>query len=530
MVSIAQRLRPASPPGAPPSAGATSCCATCASRAPHRAPSTGRRSSRRCRRKTTSSPPPRGRRSTPYFTTWIAQQVVDRFGAGEAFGGGLQIRTTLDPTSSRRPEQAISQRLTGVGPVGVAGRDRQPHRRGARDGRRHATTAATRSTSPPRASASPARRSSRSCSRRRSRRASRPTRCGRRRKRDFTVPGTHGHEHFVVNNYEDSYAGSPRSPRRPPTPTTPCSPQVGIKVGTRRIARLARPHGHPHAGLAQLRDHARRPQAAASPRWTWRTPTRRFAHHGERVTGSLGAPGRRPRRHPRGRRPRRRRKVHERRSEHQAGAARDIADETTPSLMSRSCATAPGARRAIPGVRRGQDRHDRELRRRLVRGLQRPLHGRRLGRLPGPPEADADRVRGSRSRAAPTRPLIWHDFMIAALNIDKARAAERAAKEGRDTLDDHRRPTVRCALPGRSSARPRPAPAPNGGQAGPTDATDRKQDEDQDDARDTGSDGAAHAERRRTAQPLPRAQRARAAARRPPARRAGGHGAPAPGG
>ena len=40
--------------------------------------------------------PPAENSAAPYFTSWLRQQLVDRYGAGEAFGGGLQIRSTLD--------------------------------------------------------------------------------------------------------------------------------------------------------------------------------------------------------------------------------------------------------------------------------------------------------------------------------------------------------------------------------------------------------------------------------------------------
>ncbi len=40
--------------------------------------------------------PPAENSAAPYFTSWLRQQLVDRYGAGEAFGGGLQIKSTLD--------------------------------------------------------------------------------------------------------------------------------------------------------------------------------------------------------------------------------------------------------------------------------------------------------------------------------------------------------------------------------------------------------------------------------------------------
>ena len=64
-------------------------------------------------------------------------------------------------------------------------------------------------------------------------------------------------------------------------------------------------------------------------------------------------------------------------------------------------------RQERPGRRRlhlGQDRHDRQQRRRLVRRRQRGHHRRRLGRLPRRRDADADRVRRpARSTAARSR-------------------------------------------------------------------------------------------------------------------------------
>src|SRR4051795_9753183 len=52
----------------------------------------------------------------PYFSTWVTQQLVDKYGAGQVFGGGLQITTTLDMPFQRAAEQAIHGRLNMVGP------------------------------------------------------------------------------------------------------------------------------------------------------------------------------------------------------------------------------------------------------------------------------------------------------------------------------------------------------------------------------------------------------------------------------
>ena len=52
----------------------------------------------------------------PYFTTWVTQQAVDRFGADRVFGGGMEIKTTLDPELQAAGEAAVAQ-ISGVGPA-----------------------------------------------------------------------------------------------------------------------------------------------------------------------------------------------------------------------------------------------------------------------------------------------------------------------------------------------------------------------------------------------------------------------------
>jgi penicillin-binding protein 1A len=64
--------------------------------------------------------PPEEDSVSPYFTTWLRQQVVDRYGAGEAFGGGLQIQSSIDLEFQQAVESTISSRLSGIGPTGSA--------------------------------------------------------------------------------------------------------------------------------------------------------------------------------------------------------------------------------------------------------------------------------------------------------------------------------------------------------------------------------------------------------------------------
>jgi penicillin-binding protein 1A len=62
--------------------------------------------------------PPAENSEAPYFTSWLRQQLVDRYGAGEAFGGGLQIKSTLDLELQRQAESIVSSTLGGLGPTG----------------------------------------------------------------------------------------------------------------------------------------------------------------------------------------------------------------------------------------------------------------------------------------------------------------------------------------------------------------------------------------------------------------------------
>ncbi len=64
--------------------------------------------------------PPAENSAAPYFTTWLRQQLVDRYGAGEAFGGGLQIKSSLDLDLQNRVQTIIQSTLAGIPPTGSA--------------------------------------------------------------------------------------------------------------------------------------------------------------------------------------------------------------------------------------------------------------------------------------------------------------------------------------------------------------------------------------------------------------------------
>ena len=54
--------------------------------------------------------------AAPYFSTFVRQQLVDRYGAGTAFGGGLKVHTTLDLDMQAAAQNAIEGTLPYGGP------------------------------------------------------------------------------------------------------------------------------------------------------------------------------------------------------------------------------------------------------------------------------------------------------------------------------------------------------------------------------------------------------------------------------
>jgi penicillin-binding protein 1A len=59
--------------------------------------------------------PPSDTSNAPYFTSWLRQQLVDRYGAGEAFGGGLTVKSTLDLDLQDQVNEIAANRAGAVG-------------------------------------------------------------------------------------------------------------------------------------------------------------------------------------------------------------------------------------------------------------------------------------------------------------------------------------------------------------------------------------------------------------------------------
>jgi penicillin-binding protein 1A len=53
----------------------------------------------------------------PYFTSWLRQQIVDLYGPGRAFGGGLTVHTSLDMQMQDTAQEIADSTLSGIAPT-----------------------------------------------------------------------------------------------------------------------------------------------------------------------------------------------------------------------------------------------------------------------------------------------------------------------------------------------------------------------------------------------------------------------------
>ncbi len=181
--------------------------------------------------------PPQPHSNQPYFTTWLTQQLVDRYGPGAVFGGGLDVTTTLDPDLQAAAEQAISGRLGAIGPAAslVAIENKTGEVKamvGGPDYQERPFNLATNGHRQPGSSFKPfilIRALADGMS---------PDATFTSQPKEFPVPGSKT-EKFVVNNYDDSYSGVASLWSATSNSDNSVYAELGLKVGTKRVARLA---------------------------------------------------------------------------------------------------------------------------------------------------------------------------------------------------------------------------------------------------------------------------------------------------
>ena len=243
-------------------------------------------------------PPPPSRIATPeedseapYFTSWLRQQLVDKYGAGEAFGGGLDVISTLDLSLQQEAEQIAYSRTAGVGlssavvvldnetggvraMVGGSDYQEQPFNLATQGQRQPGSafkpftlvTALEQGISPDTVYSS------------------------QPKELPFRAPGIKAPQVFKVHNYEDSYLGSASIATATTYSDNSVYAELGLQVGPENIAKTAHAMGietpistNPAMILGGL-EQGVTPLNMAHAFQT-------LAHDGQRVSGTMATSG-----------------------------------------------------------------------------------------------------------------------------------------------------------------------------------------------------------------------------------------------
>jgi penicillin-binding protein 1A len=170
-----------------------------------------------------------------YFSSWVQQQLIERYGATRAFDGGLRVKTTLDLDLQRAAEQAIGAYLGYPGGPSaslVAIENATGEVRAMVGGRNYDETPFNLATSGERQPGSSFKVFDLAAA---LEDGISPESVWASREKVLTVPG----ERFVVHNDEGSYSGSDTLLGATAYSDNSIYAEVGLDVGTRRIAELA---------------------------------------------------------------------------------------------------------------------------------------------------------------------------------------------------------------------------------------------------------------------------------------------------
>jgi penicillin-binding protein 1A len=225
-----------------------------------------------------------------YFTSWVQQQVIERYGAPRAFDGGLRIKTTLDLELQRAAEQSVNNYLAYPGgPTAslVAIENSTGEVRAMVGGRNYNESPFNLATDGERQPGSSFKAFDLAAA---LQDGISPGSVWTSKQKVFIVPGTGGKEKFVVHNDEGAYSGSNTLTGATAFSDNSIYAEVGLKVGTHRIALLAHRMGittplstNPAMTIGGLTVGVT-PMDMAHAYET-------IAHGGQRTSGTLGAAG-----------------------------------------------------------------------------------------------------------------------------------------------------------------------------------------------------------------------------------------------
>jgi penicillin-binding protein 1A len=174
-----------------------------------------------------------------YFTSWVQQQIIERYGAPRAFDGGLKIKTTLDIDLQHAAEHAVDAYLESPeGPTAslVAIENSTGEVRAMVGGRDYSTTPFNLATNGQRQPGSAFKAFDLAAA---LQDGISPDSTWTSKQKEFIVPSTHGQEKFIVHNDEGNYTGSNTLTGATAFSDNSIYAEVGLKVGTKRIAKLA---------------------------------------------------------------------------------------------------------------------------------------------------------------------------------------------------------------------------------------------------------------------------------------------------
>lgn len=379
--------------------------------------------------------PPSVDTKSPYFTTWVSQQLVEQFGPRRAFEGGLEIKTTLDMDLQNAAQSAVNSWLPnpdGPSAALVAIDNKTGEVRalvGGRDFRQQPFNLATQGQRQPGSTVKPFILA-----------AAIKKGLGigsvwESRKRVFDVPEANDGEKFTVNNFEDQYNGSMDLGSALTVSDNAVYAAAGLETGTDRISKLIRKMGvrspvstNPAMTLGAFKE------GVSALDWAHAFQT--FAAGGLLTYGTLGAPNEGPVGIRQVRRIADRKLVARNEVRRDRVLPKGISDQVTAQMES-VVSGGTGKNAAYGGFAAGKTGTTENYGDAWFVGFTEELTvavwvGYADRTQPMKTEYDGSPVAGGTFPAE-----IWRAFIVAAKEIEERRAAERAAgRKGKEILTD----------------------------------------------------------------------------------------------